>query len=85
MLASVAPMTLLLCFTVTGCNGNECDVNAYCDETGEVPSCRCNSGFRGNGVSCEGTCVGGGERGRKEVLRFIAKTAACCLCSHTTI
>ena len=42
---------------LTGCHGKECHEHGYCDRSGNVPVCRCKSGFRGDGGLCEGNPI----------------------------
>ena len=39
--------------TATSCDDLECDENAHCDDSGEVPECVCNPGYAGDGFDCE--------------------------------
>ena len=36
---------------------SDCDVNAKCINTEGSHNCTCQSGFAGNGTSCEGACL----------------------------
>ena len=36
---------------------NNCDKNAYCNNTAGSYNCTCNNGYTGNGTTCTGECV----------------------------
>ena len=47
---------LIVIVPLTGCHGKECHDDGYCYRSGVVPGCRCNQGFKGDGVLCQGNC-----------------------------
>ena len=41
---------------MNGCHDN-CDINAYCSDSGSPYTCICNNGYIGNGTKCTGILI----------------------------
>ena len=65
--------TFLATVDLSGCHGSECADNAHCDRSGNVPTCRCNQGYQGNGLSCAGK-----SEQRNNLLFFYSNTVKRC-------
>ena len=45
---------LFFSFIAPTCESNPCDANAICNDTDVFYTCTCQSGYFGNGLTCEG-------------------------------
>ena len=51
---SMPNVCIIFVLDINECDSNPCDTNAFCENFDGTFTCTCNSGFTGDGMSCEG-------------------------------